>query len=109
MGRCKQANHCANTTWCSFTGRCLRADTTGPLPAVPFCRVRDVMSTAMAMTLRQNPDGELYTAAQMRDYAAQEVAAGRERIEALRQALLKCKTCALPTEVRDLVNAALRA
>ena len=37
------------------------------------------------------------------------VAAERERADALRQALMKCKTCALPTEVRDLVNAALRA
>jgi hypothetical protein len=27
----------------------------------------------------------------------------------LRDALLKCKTCDLPTELRDLVNAALRA
>jgi hypothetical protein len=36
-------------------------------------------------------------------------AAERERSEVLRQALLKCKTCALPTEVRFLVNAALRA
>jgi hypothetical protein len=37
----------------------------GPLPAVPFCRVRDVLSTSMAMTLRQEPEGGLFTAAQM--------------------------------------------
>ena len=30
-------------------------------------------------------------------------------IQRLREALLKCKTCALPTEVRDLVRDALGA
>jgi len=31
MGRCKQQEHCANPSWCGITGRCLRAETTGPL------------------------------------------------------------------------------
>lgn len=49
-----------------------------------------------------------YSEEAMRAYAAEQVAVERERCAKLRQALLKCKTCALPTEVRDLVNAALR-
>ena len=43
------------------------------------------------------------------DLCAASRAVERERSEMLRQALLKCKTCALPSAVRFLVNAALRA
>lgn len=33
----------------------------------------------------------------------------RAELRQLKEALLECKTCALPTEVRDLVNSDLRA
>lgn len=49
------------------------------------------------------------TAEAIREAARAALAEEQERSEVLRQALLKCKTCALPTEVRFLVNAALRA
>ncbi len=49
------------------------------------------------------------TAEGIRAAAWAALAEERERVEVLRNALLKCKTCALPTEVRFLVTAALRA
>lgn len=72
-------------------------------------RLRSALRQMEAAGHELRTSNERWGLTERRKKAVQALAAERERAEALRQALSKCKTCALPTEVRELVNAALRA
>lgn len=65
MGRCKEEKHCANASWCGITGRCLRAETAGPvrddgMPAsADERRLRRMLALRVGMPHTYMDDGEM--------------------------------------------------